>query len=55
MILLDCVKIKGTFDEKRAYIICKMNGIDYLNLPEEERKTLNRVFKKSSIYPTTTS
>ena len=55
MILMDCVKIKGTFDEKRAYIICKMNGIDYLNLPEEERKTLNRVFKKSSIYPTTTS
>ena len=55
MILLDCIKFKGTLDERRAYTICKMNGIDYLALSEEERQTLNRVFKKSSFYPTATS
>lgn len=55
MILLDCLKFKGTMDERRAYTICKMNGIDYLTLSEEERQTLNRVFKKSFLYPTTTS
>ena len=32
-----------------------MNDVDYLTLSEEERQTLNRVFKKSSLYPTATS
>lgn len=53
VILLDCLKFKGTMGERRAYTICKMNGIDYLTLSKEKRQTLNRVFKKSSLYPTT--
>lgn len=32
-----------------------MNGVDYMNLAEEEQQTLTRVFRKSSIYPPTTS
>lgn len=55
MMLLDCLKFKGTLDERRAYTICRMNGVDYTNLAEEEQQTLTRVFKKSTIYPTVTS
>ena len=55
MILLDCLQFKGTLDERRTYIICQMNGVDYKNLSEEERLILNRVFQKSSLYPTTIS
>lgn len=55
MILLDCLKFKGTADEKRAYTVCRMYNIDYVNLPEEERLVLNKVFKKSSLLPAATS
>jgi transcriptional regulator with XRE-family HTH domain len=51
MILLDCIKFNGTLDERRAYTICKMNGVEYMTLSEEERLTLIRIFKKSSLYP----
>ena len=52
MILLDCLQFKGTLDERRTYIICQMNGVDYKNLSEEEQLILTRVFQKSSLYPT---
>ena len=55
MILLDCLQFKKTLDKRRTYIICQMNGIDYKNLSEEEHLILNRVFQKSSLYPTTIS
>lgn len=53
MILLDCLQFKGSLDERRTYIICQMNGVDYKTLSKEERLILNRVFQKSSLYPTT--
>lgn len=55
LILLDCLKFKGTMDERRAYTICRMYNIDYTNLSENERQTLTRVFKKSSLFPSVTS
>ena len=55
IILLDCLKFKGTIDERRAYTICRMYNIDYNNLPDDERQTLTRIFKKSSLFPAITS
>lgn len=55
MLLLECLSHKGTMDEKRAFTICRAFNIDYMALPEEDRLTLNRVFRKSSILPTSTS
>lgn len=51
VILLDALMHKGTADEKRAFTICRVFGIDYMSLPEEERATLARVFKKSPFSP----
>ena len=55
VILLDALMHKGTADEKRAFTICRVFGIDYMNLSEDERITLARVFKKSSVLPAATS
>jgi len=55
VILLDALMHKGTADEKRAFTICRVFGIDYMSLPEEERATLARVFKKSPLLPVSAS
>lgn len=55
VILLDALMHKGTADEKRAFTICWVFGIDYMNLSEDDRLTLARVFKKSSVLPAATS
>ena len=55
VILLDALMHKGTADEKRAFTICRVFGIDYMNLSEDDRLTLARVFKKSSVLPAATS
>lgn len=55
VILLDALMYKGTADEKRAFTICWVFGIDYMNLSEDDRLTLARVFKKSSVLPAATS
>lgn len=55
VILLDALMHKGTADEKRAFTICRVFGIDYMNLSEDDRITLARVFKKSSVLPAATS
>lgn len=55
MILLDALMHKGTADEKRAFSICRVFGIDYTSLPEDERITLVRVFKKSPLLPVSAS
>lgn len=51
VILLDALLHKGTADEKRAFTICRVFGIDYMNLSEDDRITLAHVFKKSSVLP----
>ena len=55
VILLDALMHKGTADEKRAFTICRVFGIDYMNLPEDDRIALARVFKKSPVLPAVTS
>lgn len=55
VILLDALMHKGTADEKRTFTICRVFGIDYMSLPEEERATLARVFKKSPLLPVSAS
>lgn len=55
VILLDALMHKGTADEKRAFTICRVFGIDYMGLSEEERATLARVFKKSPLLPAASS
>ncbi len=55
VILLDALMHKGTADEKRAFTICRVLGIDYMSLPEDERATLARVFKKSPLLPVASS
>ena len=55
VILLDALMHKGTADEKRAFTICRVFGIDYTSLPEDERITLARVFKKSPLLPVSAS
>ena len=55
VILLDALMHKGTADEKRAFTICRVFGIDYMSLPEEERAALVRVFKKSPLLPVASS
>lgn len=46
---------KETADEKWAFTICWVFGIDYMNLSEDNRITLACVFKKSSVLPAATS
>ena len=51
VILLDALMHKETADEKWAFTICWVFGIDYMNLSEDNRITLACVFKKSSVLP----
>lgn len=55
VILLDALMHKGTADEKRSFTICRVFGIDYMNLSEDNRITLARIYKKSSVLPAATS
>ena len=55
VILLDALMHKETADEKWAFTICWVFGIDYMNLSEDNRITLACVFKKSSVLPAATS
>ncbi|GAA6285355.1 hypothetical protein F190043G2_20260 [Blautia caecimuris] len=53
--MLDALMHKETADEKWAFTICWVFGIDYMNLSEDNRITLACVFKKSSVLPAATS
>ncbi len=55
VILLDAIMHKGTADEKRAFTICRVFGIDYTTLSEDDQMTLARVFKKSTMLPAASS